>query len=413
MPSRIRLSRLRVIEEIEMVGNRIWRAIWMIVAFAIVPAGVLLSGPEQTCFAWEMGTPIVSHWGLNTAYPGSTASQTLQYDVDGGYNLIWASQDETFHVAKQKGLRALVVDPAYWQYQASDLSNPTKKAYIDSDTTRLNSTTTVNGQQVPNFPAFYGYYLGDEYPASNFAAMGELVNYLRTADPQHATYANISGLPGQITSQQQVNDYHTYLNQFLTTVRPSLFSYDYYQLTNHFSGTTYVGPSDLNGYLMNLGIVSSAAKQAGIPFMNIVQASRWNAGVRTPNANELRFLVYSTLAYGAQGISYYDWWRRYDAPLPGQPYYNGDTTVGAIQPLSWNPLTPTAVYTALTPLNHEFVKIAEQLQGQDQIGTYLKGYINSVPLGTLDHRAPRRFPPTRPSASVAYPTACNIRTMIP
>ena len=51
--------------------------------------------------------------------------------------------------------------------------------------------------------------------------------------------------------------------------------------------------------------VRQAAMDAHIPWLNIVQASSWTPAMRVPNADELRYLVYTTLAYGAQGISYY------------------------------------------------------------------------------------------------------------
>jgi hypothetical protein len=373
-------------------------------AFAIVFAILGLMRAEQMVFAGTLDVPIVFYWGQNTAYPNSTVSQTLQYDSDGGYNLVWSDLDSTMTEAQIRGLKALYNDPVFYQFHSEDLSNAANKSVIDSRIAHLNSTIVVNGRTVPQFPAFFGYFLGDEYPATNFAAMGELVTYLKTADPTHVTYANISGLPGEITSQKQVTDYQTYLNQFLSIVHPSFFSYDYYQMINDFSGTTYIGRDDLNGYLMNLGMVSTAAHQSGIPFMNVVQAFRYNAGVRTPNANELRYLIYSSLAYGAQGICYYDWDNSdYVAPLPGQPYYNGDTNVGAIEPLSWNPLTPSDVYTELTPLNREFMKVATQLQPLNWIGTFLQGYSNSPVFGFLGPPGTSRVPTNAPFSIVGLP----------
>jgi hypothetical protein len=368
-------------------------------SIVLIMVEILFSGQEL--LAWTLGTPKIYYWGQNTAYPNSSVGQTLQYDLDGGYNLIWDSTDATLAEANVLGLSALTVDPAFWQYHLGDLTNTAKKAYIDGQIASLNSTKIVNGNPTPVYPSFYGYFLGDEYPATNFPAMGELVTYLKTADPNHATYANISGLPGEITSQQQVADYQAYLSEFLTTVNPSFFSYDYYQLINSFSGTTYIGPADLNGYLMNLGLVSAAAHQNGIPFINVVQAFRYNAGVRTPNANELQYLVYSTLAYGAQGICYYTWDNSdYTAPLPGQPYYDGDTNVGAIEPLSWNPLIPSGVYTELTPLNHDFLNIATQLQPLNWVGAYLQGYSNSPTLGYLGPPGTAPLPVTAPFSVV-------------
>ena len=346
----------------KMTDSWMWRVFWMLAGFAIVWGGLTHSGPEQTVFAWELDKPIVTYFGQTTWWPGATFEQIVDYSADGNFNLVWGSHTETFVRAEQRNLGVLAVDPTWWQYELGDLANPATKAIIDGKIATLNT-----------LPAFYGYYLKDEPAAADFPAIAEIASYLRVADPNHLGYVNLSGI-WHVTSQQQVTDYRTYVNDYINTVQPELLSYDSYQMMNHFDGTTYVGKSDWNGYLLNLGIIADAAKGADIPFMNIVQGCRWNAGWRTPDSNELRYLTYSTLAYGAQAISYFNWYSNYTAPLPGEPYYNGSTSVGALVPESWDPLVPTDVYTAVTPLNAEFVEVAEELQGVEHIETYLKGY---------------------------------------
>jgi hypothetical protein len=304
-----------------------------------------------------------------------------EYVADGNINLIWTSEADGFgrnflDLAEQNGINGLWMDAAFNEgYELGDLNDPVKKAYIDDTIDDLNEMVSTGAKMVPKYPAFFGYYLYDEPTADKFAEIAEIRDYLRVRDPEHLAYVNISGL-WHITSQQQVDDYQTYLNDYLSTVQPDLLSYDNYPFHNDFSGpgSSYVGKSDLNGYLANLGIISDTAQQAGIPFMNIVQAIRANAGWRNPDSNELRYQVYSTLAYGAQGISYYNWTANYSSmiPGPGEQFYNGDTTAGGLKPLPGD--VPTATYTALTPLNAQFVEIASELQRVERIGTYLKGY---------------------------------------
>ena len=106
---------------------------------------------------------------------------------------------------------------------------------------------------------------------------------------------------------------------------------------------------------------------AGIPFMNIVQAASWDrGGVRIPTPDQERFLVYTTLAYGAEGISYYVWcW----------PGHQG----GIVTPDG----KPTAIYDTLKTINREFVAIAKQYQPLKSLGAYLKGYrAGGLPPGT-------------------------------
>ena len=122
-------------------------------------------------------------------------------------------------------------------------------------------------------------------------------------------------------------------------------------------------------YLQNLGLMSKAAQDYGLRFMNTVQSCAPGSGYRIPTGNEMRYLVYSTLAYGTQGISYYGY-------LVGA----GTGTSGGIINADG---TYTDIGNALMPLNREFVNVAEQTQTLHCIGTYLKGYNSfAMPPGT-------------------------------
>ncbi len=147
---------------------------------------------------------------------------------------------------------------------------------------------------------------------------------------------------------------------YIRTVNPQLLSYDFYNLYEGF---------DEPSYLANLGRVAGFSKFYDIPFMNIVQACIWPDPTtwRLPNEDELRFLVYSTLAYGARGISYFNYYTSNDGTSP--------PGTGGIQ---FNPDgTPTPIFTTLATLNPQFVKVATQLQPLQWIGTYLRGYSSS------------------------------------
>ena len=101
---------------------------------------------------------------------------------------------------------------------------------------------------------------------------------------------------------------------------------------------------DNGGYFLNLAMIRRAVQEAGIPFLNIVQACTWTPSMRVPGPDEMRYLVYTTLAYGAQGISYY-------------VYCTAGHTGGIALPDG----TPTPIYHTLKSLNREFVAIAQEL----------------------------------------------------
>ena len=183
------------------------------------------------------------------------------------------------------------------------------------------------------------------------------MDYLRQRDPAHMAYIDL--FPNYASDAAYgTKGYGAYLDTFVSTVKPSLLSYDHYQFRTE---------TDSSGYLQNLAEVRQKAKAAGIPFMNIVQAASWDrGGVRIPTDHQERYLAYTTLAYGAQGISYYVWcW----------PGHQG----GIVQPDG----KPTSIYNVLKTTNREFVAIAKQCQSLKSLGAYLKGYrSDGLPPGT-------------------------------
>src|SRR5262249_50043022 len=135
-------------------------------------------------------------------------------------------------------------------------------------------------------------------------------------------------------------------------------------------------------YFLNLAMVRDTALQARVPFLNIVQACTWTPSMRVPKSEEMRYLVYTTLAYGAQGISYY--------------VYSCSGHTGMVANLDGS---PTALYGALKSLNREFAAIARQLAPHPPVAVYHSGMI---PPGAqpLPGEAVFRFEP--PVASLSY-----------
>jgi hypothetical protein len=202
--------------------------------------------------------------------------------------------------------------------------------------------------RVSKHPAFYSYFLTDEPNTSQFADLGRLVVYLRQRDPSHLAYINLN--PTYATPEQLgAKTYCEYLRRFVAEVKPALLSYDHYQF--------YVA-GDVNNwaYFVNLGLMREAAQKAGIPFLNIVQAASWEPSVRVPNGDELRYLAYTTLAYGAHGISYYV----YSAAGHKGGMVNADGS-------------PTPLYVALKSINPEFSAVATELQSLQSLAVYHAG----------------------------------------
>lgn len=280
---------------------------------------------------WKIGAPIVTYWA-GPAMTDATAKQM----ADGGWNLVWCSEKE-LDLVQRHGLRAQLVDGLL---TPGTLDDPARKEQLDALIER-----------VRNHPAFYDYFITDEPNASAFPALGKLVAYLRERDPSHMAYINL--FPTYANNDQlgtkgdTVTAYQEHLRQYVEVIKPDLISYDHY----HFA----VG-GDGDQYFLNLAMIRQAALDAGVPFLNIVQACSWTPSMRIPNGDELRWLYYTSLAYGAQGISQYV----YCHPNHNGAMANADGT-------------PTVLYHAAKVLNREFAAIAAQLQPLRSLAAYHVG----------------------------------------
>lgn len=285
----------------------------------------------QKAGPWKLGTPIVTYW----AGPAMTDAAAQQL-ADGGWNLVWCTEKE-LDVAQRHRLRAQLTDPLL---TPSSLDDPVKRAALDALIDR-----------VRKHPALYSYFLTDEPSGSKFLEVGRLLSYVRSRDPAHLVYINL--FPINATNEQlgywgdPIPAYQEYLQQFIDVVKPTLLSYDHYQ---------FAAKSDTPDYFLNIALVRRAAMDAGLPFLNIVQACTWTPRMREPGEAEMRYLVYTTLAYGAMGISYY-------------VYSHPDHTPG-IATLDGK---PTRVYDWLQKLNPEFASIASQVQSLRSTGVYHAG----------------------------------------
>jgi hypothetical protein len=285
---------------------------------------------------WTVGTPIVTYWGGYAEYDGQQAA-------DGGYNLIQARTIAEVQQAADHGLRATLrhnyhLDLATWDHPAKIGG---LNALID---------------QFKAMPNAYAYHIVDEPSAANFERIAGLVAHLKARDPARMAYVNL--FPTYASNGQLgTNGYSEYLNTFVNTVQPDLISYDHYQ---------FLTQGDRPDYFQNMAMVRTVAQTARVPFLNIVQAVAWEPGVfERPTPNQLGYLVNTTLAYGAQGISYFN-----DRPQAAYPESGGLFVNGV----------PTDIYHALVPLNERFVAVAGELQPFNSIGAY---HLGDQPPGTL------------------------------
>jgi hypothetical protein len=326
---------------------------------------------EEPGRAWRVGEPIFTYCNFSIphgiratlsnsySWPASYDPTTLtaaiaQQAMAGGYNLVWINDLSQLAIAERFGLRAQFIISGH-QPQTDLFFLPEKNWPNPVNVPAINALI----DEFKKSPAAYSYFIIDEPSTSRFPQLAAIVSYIKRRDPSHLAYINLYP-PDIVTPKLGAANYAAHLTEFIRIVNPALLSYDSYNLFDN---------GDRGLFLGNLQVIAQAAAQARIPFMSIVQGSQFGSKWRLPTASELRFLTSAPLAFGAQGISYFNYW----SPL--------GPSAGGIAP---NPDgTPTTVYSTLRILSPQFTAIATRLGKLHWIGTYLKGYAASAMPGLM------------------------------
>ncbi|HTO90144.1 MAG TPA: T9SS type A sorting domain-containing protein [Candidatus Sulfotelmatobacter sp.] len=167
-------------------------------------------------------------------------------------------------------------------------------------------------------PAFWGYYLGDEPPASEWPLLHRLRESLRQRDPIHPAWNNLSGrviYPTGVSFADTVTSY-------AELVHPAVLCADHYDFTV---------TGDRGQFVENAAILRSVADAHGLPFWAIIQLIP-HSSYRPLTLGEVSWQVSQLLAYGARGIGYFTYW-----PPDPDPAFNWGTAImgGDGQPSPW------------------------------------------------------------------------------
>ena len=265
---------------------------------------------------------------------GYTVVQVGQLQADFGEDFngpIWGADEylKRLDIVQKYGLKAQIISRLL---KPENLNNPANLALI-SDLI----------DKIKNHPAVDSYHLTDEPGISGMSAWLPLYNYLKKKDPNHPgfinllpTYANATqlgvaaplslndpdwnceNLEGSQANSVLIGNFNAYLKGYIEKYNPKLISYDHY----HFLKNGVDGGE----YFLNLALIRNAAVKTGIPFLNIVQACTIEPTWRLVNENEMRWLAYTTMAYGGRGISWFLYW--------GSVAYGGMYQEGKRMPLA-------------------------------------------------------------------------------
>lgn len=269
---------------------------------------------------------------------------------DCGFNLAGFVSPDALDLAHEAGLKAIVSEGST---QVSDA-----RAQLEDEEIKDRVQGLVD--RVKGHPAVFGYYLRDEPSAAIFPGLARWAEAYREADPGALAYINL--LPTYASpAQLGTATYGEYLERFIDQVKPRFISYDHYALMD--DGTLR------DGYFQNLEAVRRASLAAGIPFWNIV-LSNAHFHYAEPTPAGLRFQLYTTLAYGGRGISYFT----YFAPdvgnyrlAPVDQFGNRTPTWDMLRNVNLQIHQLAPVYLTLTSINvfHHGGEVPEGCSGDD------------------------------------------------
>jgi hypothetical protein len=322
---------------------------------------LLLVAPA-TAQSWQPAEFPIGYWcGPPAKYNTLASWQTIRdcnftWAMSAGYDV--AGNRQMLDYCRQVGLKAMVLDGRLnWQIVLGDNWRDTIRQMV-----------TDYGSH----PALYGYFIQDEPNYTNFQALGQISQELQKQDPRHLPYINL--FPTYATSEQLgTPNYADHLDKYLSIVKPAVLSWDHYCLR----ADGIDGPD----YFENLGLIRERSLRTGVPAWNIIQAMSYAPSMRQPTDAEMRWQVYTSLAYGIKGIMYFVYWSYNDKPAE----------VGLVD----HEGRPAKLFPAVRQLNAEMKTLGKVLLGLTSTGVYHTG---QVPMGAmrLGSDAALRLPDDKP-----------------
>jgi hypothetical protein len=186
-----------------------------------------------------------------------------------------------------------------------------------------------------------GWMIGDELNRQQMPWFGDIVAWTKRNRPQdlaytnaYPTYAGDAGLFGGAPPPGGYG-YLQYLQDMVQIVKPDVLMYDHYPFFN--DGTTR------GDYFSNMMQVRQKALEHNLPYWMFAQASQHFA-YRLPSASDVRMQVFSHLAAGFTGVSYFT--------------FDNFGSASILLPSG----APSALYPRVAALNREAANLGQALR---------------------------------------------------
>ncbi len=162
-------------------------------------------------------------------------------------------------------------------------------------------------EQYADGPACWGYLIRDEPSAGDFPGLRKIVDRLRALRPGKLAYINL--FPNYANAAQLgTPTYDEHVARFVKEVDVDVLSMDHYPMMR----------PDADGrdlYCSNLDVMRKHSLERKIPFWNFFNTMPFGPHA-DPTEAQLRWQIYTSLAYGAKGVMYFCYWTPQGAEFP-------------------------------------------------------------------------------------------------
>jgi len=168
--------------------------------------------------------------------------------------------------------------------------------------------------ELPAGDACWGYRLFDEPSTTIFPQLRERAAAIRNARPGKLDYINL--YPNYASEKQlgvgelrprraSAEGYDEYVARFVKKLDPPVLCFDHYpRFQPSPDGPTVHSKLHRDSYCQNLATIRKYALKRNIPFWNYFNTAPFGANTDPPEA-QIRWQIYTSLAYGAKGILYF------------------------------------------------------------------------------------------------------------
>ncbi len=214
-------------------------------------------------------------------------------------------------------------------------------------------------------PNIVGVLLWDEPSPESFASIADWTAALRAARPDLLPWVNLHAMKIVEEELPGVTQYGPYVDGYVETVKPLVLSYDNYGALRESNDDRFFYKNFEDTYFYhNMAIFRDRSLKYDLPFWGFPLVNpHWT--YFTPSEMDIRFQVYSLLAYGAKGL----WYFTYDTTEGGisGPNLEGAEIESALVNKDGS---VTSRYSIVQRINAEVKALGPTLLGLTSVGIH-------------------------------------------